>query len=96
MEAEGKEGRCSKEWGRCGEDVGKQLLGVERGVRCAGQCAAKQGDVLAFDFHREVHYIQKNPEIENKVPPSVWRFPFARLACLVLPPATLYAASLTR
>merc|ERR1711966_274094 len=30
------------------------------------ECAAKNGDVLAFDFHREVHYIQKNPEIENK------------------------------
>eukprot|EP00287_Rhodomonas_sp_CCMP768_P006572 CAMPEP_0196737946 /NCGR_PEP_ID=MMETSP1091-20130531/15505_1 /TAXON_ID=302021 /ORGANISM="Rhodomonas sp., Strain CCMP768" /LENGTH=672 /DNA_ID=CAMNT_0042081869 /DNA_START=35 /DNA_END=2053 /DNA_ORIENTATION=+ len=28
--------------------------------------AAKTGDVLAFDFHREVHYIQKNPDIENK------------------------------
>merc|ERR1711966_448748 len=30
------------------------------------ECAAQNGDVLAFDFHREVHYIEKNEGITNK------------------------------
>jgi hypothetical protein len=30
------------------------------------ELAAQKGDVLAFDFHREVHYIEKNEGITNK------------------------------
>jgi len=53
------------------------------------ECAAKEGDVLAFDFHREVHYIQKMEGIDNKdfrivlkvhhVVYPAWALPFGKL-----------------
>jgi len=53
------------------------------------ELAAQNGDVLAFDFHREVHYIEKNYGVVNKdfrivlkvhhvIYPS-WAWPFGKL-----------------